>query len=273
MLKVLNIQDLSSYTKSSGNIALPLFEAANVDITLLPTSLLSTQTDGWPKLYKADLTKDAFEIAKVWKEEGISFDLVQVGYLASEEDFALIEYIFDNLLKKGGLIILDPVMGDNGEYYTEDRKALLPKLKALIKNNKSRMIITPNYTEACFLLGLEPIFDVTFDINNFMNRLKELSSCEVVVTSLPDNSNAYRKEDGFVSVPYHHYPFSYPGTGDLFTSLFAISLCRKFDIELALKWATKIASESVLYSKEKGREYRDGVLIHQAMRRVMEECV
>ncbi len=270
MLKVLNIQDLSSYTKSSGNIALPLFEAANVDITLLPTSLLSTQTDGWPKLYKADLTDEAFNIAKVWKEEGISFDVVQVGYLASNKDFKLIEYIFDNLLTSDGLIILDPVMGDNGEYYTEDRKLLLGEMKALIKNNKKQMIITPNYTEACFLLDLEPVFDVTFDINYFFNKLKSFYPCKIVVTSLPDNSNACMVEDEFVSIPYHHYPFSYPGTGDLFTSLLAISLCRGEELSSALKFATQIASESVLYSKEKGREYRDGVLIYHAMKCVME---
>ncbi len=273
MLKVLNIQDFSSFTKSSGNIALPLFEAANINITLLPTSLLSTQTDGWSKVYKKDLTEDAIEIAKVWKEEGISFDIVQIGYLASNTDFVLIKYVLENLLSSKGVVIIDPVLGDNGDFYTEDRALLLDKMKQLISCKDYKKIITPNFTEACFLLGHPYSFEKNLSNEKkeqFVRELSTLTYSKVIITSFPDCSNVYYGDGKILSASYPYYDYSYPGTGDLFASLFTIALIKQNDLEFALKFATEVSTASVSYSKQKGQEYKNGVLIYHAMKRVME---
>ena len=81
MKKVLTVQDLSCVGCCSLTVALPVLSAMGCRCSVLPTGVLSTHT-GFPNPHRHPLTQDIAPIAAHWKSQGVTFDAVQVGYLA-----------------------------------------------------------------------------------------------------------------------------------------------------------------------------------------------
>ena len=63
-MAVLAIHDLSCYSKSSLTVVIPVLEALSVETAVLPTAILSTQTDGFDDLYIEDKHAAMKEIMK-----------------------------------------------------------------------------------------------------------------------------------------------------------------------------------------------------------------
>ena len=57
------------------------------------------------------------EIRKHWEKEGIYFDAIYTGFIASIEQLDYIKEIIDSRLKEDGLVFVDPAMADNGKLY------------------------------------------------------------------------------------------------------------------------------------------------------------
>ena len=60
MSKVIAIHDLSLWSKSSLSLVHPVLEAMGHETFLLPTMILSTQSDGYPHLEKIDLSSSVY---------------------------------------------------------------------------------------------------------------------------------------------------------------------------------------------------------------------
>ena len=63
------------------------------------------------------MTEDLPEIRKHWEKEGISFDAIYTGFIASQEQLDYIKDIIDSRLNDEGLVFVDPAMADHGEFY------------------------------------------------------------------------------------------------------------------------------------------------------------
>lgn len=86
----------------------------------------------------------------VWKELNINFDCIYSGFLGSEKQIDIVlDFVLDN---KDSLIVIDPVMGDNGILYDTFTENMCNKMKELVS---IASIVTPNLTEACILTGEE----------------------------------------------------------------------------------------------------------------------
>ena len=81
MKHILSIQDLSCVGRCSLTVALPVISAMGHRCSVLPTAVLSTHT-AFPSPEVADLTDRLEGFARHWQENGISFELVSVGYLS-----------------------------------------------------------------------------------------------------------------------------------------------------------------------------------------------
>ena len=67
-------------------------------------------------------------------------------------------------------VIVDPVLGDNGNMYPTFNKEICMEMKNLIKNSN---LITPNITEACLLLDKE--FNDNFSEDEVIEMAKKYS--------------------------------------------------------------------------------------------------
>ena len=147
--KILTIQDISCFGQCSITVALPIVSAFGIETAILPSAVLSTHTAGFTDFTVRDLTEDLPEIRKHWEKEGIDFDAIYTGFIASAEQLDYIKDIIDSRLKPDGLVFVDPAMADHGEFYNGFDQEFADKMGELCKLGD---FILPNTTEACYIL-------------------------------------------------------------------------------------------------------------------------
>ena len=126
--RVAAIHDLSGFGKCSLTVALPILSAAGIEACAMPTAILSTHTGGISGYTYHDLTSDMRAFMQHWKSLDIQFDATYSGFLGSFEQLDLVKEFFELFRSKNNLILVDPVMADNGEkvvltgVYFEEKK-------------------------------------------------------------------------------------------------------------------------------------------------------
>lgn len=148
MKHILSVQDISCAGRCSQTVALPVLSAMGHRCSVLPTAVLSTHT-AFPDPYRRSLTADIAPICNHWKQVGMEFDAVLVGYLADADQCGAVEKLLES---QQGLKILDPAMGDHGKLYSGLTKDHIPAMAALCRKAD---ILIPNVTEAALLTGIE----------------------------------------------------------------------------------------------------------------------
>ncbi len=148
MKKIAVIQDLSGLGKCSLTAAIPVISVMGVQAVPLPTAVLSNQT-GYPSYYCDDYTEHMGQIMDEWEKRGFSPDGIYTGFLADEEQADKILDFLRRFRKEKTMVLVDPVMGDNGSAYGIYTEGLREKMLQLVGNAH---VITPNLTEALLLL-------------------------------------------------------------------------------------------------------------------------
>lgn len=224
--KLLTIQDISCVGQCSLTVALPILSAAGLETCILPSAVLSTHTAGFTGFTVRDLTEDIPAIAAHWRKNGIAFDAIYTGYLGSPEQIAYVQDIFDTLLKKGGLTVVDPAMADNGKLYPAFDQAYVEAMKSLVAGAD---VILPNITEASFLTGLpyREAYDESY-IDGLLNAFSAVGAKTIVLTGVsyvPDKTGVVVRENGSTRY-YEHKRFTKGchGTGDVYASAFVGAL-------------------------------------------------
>ena len=92
--RVLAINDISCIGRCSLTAALPIISSFGINTTVLPTSILSTQTGGIDDYTYRDLSGDIPGILSHWKKLGISFDAIYTGFLGSSEQVDMMLALF-----------------------------------------------------------------------------------------------------------------------------------------------------------------------------------
>ena len=148
MKKIAVIQDLSGLGKCSLTAAIPVISVMGVQAVPLPTAVLSNQT-GYPSYYCDDYTEHMGQIMDEWEKRGFSPDGIYTGFLADEEQADKILDFLRRFRKEKTMVLVDPVMGDNGSAYGIYTEGLRERMIQLVR---SAQVITPNLTEALLLL-------------------------------------------------------------------------------------------------------------------------
>lgn len=221
MKRILTIQDISCVGKCSLTVALPIISALGVEAAILPTAVLSTHTMFKDFTFK-DLTDEIAPIAKHWKKEHIDFDSIYTGYLGSIEQIDVIANLFDQFKTKSNLIIVDPVMADNGKLYPAFDEAFAAKMATLCAKAD---IIVPNITEASFMTGTE--YRESYDENYIKEMLRKLAGLGANISILTGVSFSegtlgvmgYDKEkEEYFYYKHEKIDVNFHGTGDIFAS-------------------------------------------------------
>lgn len=262
--RIAAINDLSCVGKCSLTVSLPVISAAGVECACMPTAVLSTHTAVFTGYTVRDLSDDMLPIARHWKKEGIHFDGIYSGYMISPQQGEIISEIFDLVSDENTLIIVDPVMADNGGYYAGMGEEMAEAFRKLCAKAH---IITPNVTEACYLTGVEyrPGPHSEEYIGRLMDGLKKLCSERIILTGVcPDEGRignvAWDGRSGETAVCFNErLPAAYHGTGDVFTSCLAALLVRGASIDAAVSAAAELVIDSMKRSLAAGIPSHMGV--------------
>lgn len=253
MKRIVSIQDVSCLGKCSLTVALPIISAMGVECSIVPTAVLSTHTM-FSGFTCKDLTDQIEPIAAHWKESGLGFDAVYTGYLASAEQIDYVCAFFDAFRQDGGMVVVDPVMADNGKLYP----AFGPDFPAQMARVCAKAdLILPNLTEASLLTGLP--YRTEQDegyIKELLQALAALGPRYVALTGVsfePDKLGVmyYDKVTGqYGSYFTQRLPASFHGTGDIFASTCVGALTRGLPLGDALALAADYTVESIRLTLE-----------------------
>lgn len=256
MKRVVSIQDISCFGKCSMTVALPIISAMGIEACPVPTAVLSTHTGcNFTGYTYRDLTGDIPGIARHWKEIGLNFDAVSTGYLGSFEQIKIVSDFFDDFKTDSNLIIVDPVMGDKGEFYAGFNHEFAHEMRKLCAKAD---IMIPNLTEAALLLDEEYAgenYDEQF-IRDMLLRLSEIGAKTVALTGVRFDEKSqgvmsYSSETGeFFSYFKHDIPGYFHSTGDVFSSVLTGALVKGFDIGKALKTAVDFTVACINSTKD-----------------------
>ncbi len=268
MKRIVTIQDISCVGKCSLTVALPIISAMGVETAILPTAVLSTHTM-FSNFTCKDLTKEIVPITKHWKNEGIGFDAIYTGYLGSFEQIDMMADLFDEFKTDENIVLVDPVMADNGKLYPAFDEAYAKKMATLCAKAD---IIVPNITEASFMTDME--YKETYDeayIKEMLTKLSKLGAKISVLTGVSFKEGTtgvmgYDKEhDEYFYYSNKKLDASYHGTGDIFASTCVGALMNGLDWKESLKIAADYTAECIRITMEDPSKPWYGVNFEEAM--------
>ena len=248
MKRVLTIQDISCLGKCSLTIALPVISALGSETVILPTAVLSTHTM-FKNFTCKDLSDQIEPIAAHWKSEGVAFDAIYTGYLGTVEQIDQIKELFHSFRGENTMIIVDPVMADNGKLYPAFDMDYVKKNAELCKEAD---IIVPNITEAALMTGMEyrEEYDEAY-IREMLERLNELGAGIAVLTGVSLEKGktgvmGYERRTGeYYVYQNQRIDASYHGTGDLFSSTCVGEIMRGKDWRDAMRIAADYTAHTI----------------------------
>lgn len=262
--RVCAIHDISCFGKCSLTTALPIISAAGIEVSVVPTAVLSTHTGGFPEYILRDLTGDMLSIVEHWQSLKIPFDAIYTGYLASFKQLDIVSRIFDMLKSSDNLIIVDPVMADNGHLYTGFSMDFPEGMKRLVKKSD---VIVPNMTEATLLLG-ESYHEGPYTesyVKKLLLGLSALGPKTIVLTGVYFDENRFGAACYNTEYSEPEYIMSdriedsYHGTGDIFASALVAGILSGMSLTSSVKIAVNFTAECIKRTSLIGSDPRYGV--------------
>lgn len=271
MKKVAVINDLSGFGKCSLTAALPVISAMGVQACPLPTAILSAQT-GFPRYYLDDYTDKMENFRSEWEKMNVSFDGIYTGFTASEEQFHQIFRFLETFKTPNNFLLVDPVLGDDGNTYDMFTKKLLGLMKELVAKAD---VVTPNLTELCLLAGgnyteilkTADSHDLLLKILGLARTLCNHGPAHVIVTGIhftdehgvKKMGNLYATKNSYDFLSFPYVGGSYSGTGDLFASCLCAGIARGDNIPDIIETAGHFIEMSITDALQEQVDRNEGV--------------
>lgn len=270
--KVVAVHDLSGMGRVSLMAVIPILSSMGFQVCPLPTAVLSAHTQ-YPDYSFLDLTDEMKNIIRKWQQMDVRFDTFYTGYLGSARQVKIVEELITRFRRPNDLVVVDPVLGDNGKLYVGMADEMVGEMRRLIRTAD---IITPNLTELFLLLDRPMLSVAELSDRVLKESLKALSDKGpeiVIVTSVPvmDNPHmtsvyAYNRGGGrYWKVTCPYLPAHYPGTGDTFTSVITGAIMQGDSLPIALDRATQFILQGIRATF--GYEYNnlDGIMLEKVL--------
>jgi len=268
--RIAAVHDMSCFGRCSLSVIMPVLSCMGLQVCPLPTAIFSTHLGGFTDIAYCDLTQRLEDFFNHWHQEKITFDCLYSGFLASEQQIEIVSHFIDKFSGNLPLVLVDPVMGDEGKLYSVYTATMQVQMKKLICKAD---IITPNFTEAGFLLGEQ--YQAAVEHKDFLKewliRLAGFGPSMVVITGIPVAENTllnmgYEKSSGcFFEVASDYVPANYPGTGDIFASVLIGALLQGKRLPAAMQQAAEFVALCVQTTFAARTPPREGVLLELAL--------
>lgn len=261
--RVLAMHDLTGVGRCALTLVIPILSSMGVQVCPVSTAVLSTHPGGFGSYKMRAMTEEMKLILSHYSELSLEFSGIYTGFLGEGEQVDLISGFISSLSpQQRGLVLIDPVFGDNGKIYVTQPLDIVEKMKKLVRHAD---IITPNTTEAAFLIDLPPLDRMTTEeVKKRLMLLSDMGIKKTVITGVNIENNddiyscGYDSTTGeFVFAASEHVEGNFHGTGDTFASVLLGALLRGLPFEQAVKKAAdfvslcaKTATELNLLNKE-----------------------
>ncbi|MER1300107.1 PfkB family carbohydrate kinase [Ligilactobacillus salivarius] len=257
--QLLVAEDLSAVGDLSLTVATPILQCQNIPVAVLPTSVLSTQSEGFgtPAILPTEnWIKSTFDH---WSKEQLDFSGILIGYFNNQVvGQELLHFIESHSLD---LVVIDPAFADDGAFYPGLDDNHLATIKKLLQH---ATITTPNLTEAKFLTGLTELDNSYESLTKLLLAMKKLihPGGNVVITDIvfENKHGCVYEQDGEVTFySYPQLPGHFYGSGDVFSALLTSFLWHGKDFHQAVKKTTKLTFNALMETATSHRERRYGI--------------
>ena len=222
--RILAINDISCMGKCSLTVALPIISSVGHECVILPTALLSTHTaQGFGDFVSFNMTDQMKQIADHFERLDTRFDAIYSGYIVSPDQADYIYELVNKLADNDTLVVVDPVLGDNGRLYRGFAEKNITAIKRLCSVAD---VITPNLTEASLLTGIESdgVHMTREGVDHLLDALSTLCKKKIAITGIEINDgelttavmDVERGETALYTRP--KISGSVHGSGDVFAS-------------------------------------------------------
>lgn len=268
--RVAAVHDLSGFGRVSLTTVIPVLSTMGFEVCPLPTAILSNHTQ-YPHFSFLDLTDELPKIIAEWRRLALEFSAIYTGYLGSPRQIRIIADFIEEFRREETLVVVDPVLGDNGRLYNKIRDEMVSEMRVLARRAD---VLTPNLTEVFALLGRAYQADCTDEmLKDMIAELSEKGPDTVIITGVPVKNEpgltavlAKSRSDGRtwkVTCPY--LPAHYPGTGDTFTSVVTGSLLQGDSLPIALDRAVQFILQGIRATFGYQHDNREGILLERVL--------
>lgn len=279
--KVFAIHDLSCFGRCALTVIIPTLSVLGHQTIPVPTAVLSTHTGGFANLYFQDLSTAMEKTKEHFKNINISPDAIYSGFLGSEQQIEIVlDYIktFADPRRECCPVIVDPVMGDDGEVYSTYTQKMIIGMRSLCKKAD---IITPNLTEACLLTDTKyktcnnSTENQATDYARGLCRkmFEQFGTPKIVLTGIHYAQNKIGtyifQVDNELMYSHEGLANNYPGTGDIFTSVLIGKLLNGCNIIESAAFASHFIHDVIEYTMKWDTPTREGVLLEACLHKLL----
>lgn len=244
-----------------GKVALasmiPILSSKGISVSNLPTALVSNTLDFG--LFEILDTSDYMaKTIEVWKELNFKFDCIATGFMVNAKQVKIVEQLIQHQNNPNLLVVVDPIMGDNGHLYhgmTNENIEIMQELAHFAT------LLIPNYTEACLMTNTAYKESCTLqEAYDLIDRCCQLGSKSVVITSAnvlgKDCVVGYDKKiNDYFIIEYERIDVSFPGTGDIFSGVLISDLLNEHTLYDACAHAMNVVSDIIQQNKHKEEKF------------------
>ena len=261
MKKLLLVNDLAGYGKVALSALIPVLSHMKYETYNLPTAIVSNTLD-YGKFDILDTSAYMKNTIQVWKELNFEFDAISTGFIVSQEQTKLLIDLCKDKANKGTKIFVDPIMGDDGKLYNGVSIETVDLMRELISVAD---YIVPNYTEASYLANVEYQKEGCSleQMHGVIDQLRNLGAKSVVITSAKIKGKTRNSvvgydhvEDNYFEIEYDEIPVRFPGTGDIFSSVFMGKIMDGDTLQIATKKAMDVVKEMIERNKDNQDKYK-----------------
>lgn len=214
--------DITGRSRVAVRMLTRVLEERGVEVLALPTALISN-TLNLGTHAALDTTAYLLDALAAYKRIGLEWDAVHIGYITDLAQAGALCAVADENRECGRLVVLDPILGDDGARYHSVTTEQMEGMRQLMVHVD---LITPNLTEAALLSGIDYGEALTGAQNKRMlDALSGKGARSVLITSARTQAGepamiGYDAEQGETFVlPYTQLPVSRGGTGDFFSAV------------------------------------------------------
>lgn len=267
--KIAVINDFCGFGRCSIAVSLPIISAMKIQCCPLPTAIFSNHT-AFDSFHCTDYTKHMAAYIAEWEKLHLSFNGIITGFLGSPEQVDIVKSFLEKFRTEKNTVVIDPVMGDDGQLYSTYSPALAEKMSTLVPFAD---ILTPNLTEACILTETEYKSNMSFDeLREIAERLSRLGPPKIVISGLESEGDIenfiFEKGKEPLIIKEHKAGPCRAGTGDVFSSIIAADTVNGVDFSDAVRHASGFIAECLRLTAAMQIPETDGICFEELLHKL-----